>query len=81
MGRSVLNTEPVLEFLPWCSTQLNIYALDKARRLQGGVCLPVGGRLESMAGGSSNNGSPGGEAARSATQHHITKKNQTTQIL
>lgn len=80
MGGSVLNTEPMLEFLPLCSTQLNIYVLDKVQCLQGGVCLRVGGRLESMARGFSeiiyfilfiffDNGSSAGRAGRSATHH------------
>lgn len=48
MGRSS-EYGVVLQFLPSCSTRLNIYVLDKAWRLQGGACLPAGGRLESVA--------------------------------
>lgn len=72
-GRSALNTEPVLEFLPLRSTQLNIYVLDKVRCLRGGVCLPVGGRLESMADGILEQREPPQERLpRSATQHRNT---------
>lgn len=48
-----MNAELCWTFLPLRSTQLNIHVLDKVWGLQGGVCPPVGGRLESMAYGSS----------------------------
>lgn len=68
MVRSVLNTELVSEFLLLCSTQLNIYVLDGVGCLQGGVCLPLGGRLESMAEGFSKKKNKKG-AGRSAAHH------------
>lgn len=73
--RSALNMELWKFLLPLCSTQLNIYVLDKVRCLQGG---PVGGRLESMAGVFYfNNRSPRGEPARSA----ITEKKLTNLMI